>query len=116
MPGKKIDKADAAKILSDVNPENAFQFYIDEGQFTGQSANNLSQLCELIKSVDVKSVEFHLHRGDFEKWVRFIGDNILSMQLAKNRNTLLEGEQLREKIVEIISRRIEKLKSLELSP
>jgi hypothetical protein len=116
MVGIKIGKAEATKILSDVKPENAFIFNINEETSTGQSALNLSQLCEILKIVDLSSIDFHLHRGDLENWIKFLGDNILVMQIAKIRNMPFDGEQTRGKIVEVINKRIEKLKALELSP
>lgn len=93
----KIDKARAIQILSEVKPENAFFFNLGKGVFTGNSAWNLSQLFEIIKTVELKSVEFHLKRGDFEKWIGDLGDNILAMRLAKVREAPLEGELVRER-------------------
>jgi hypothetical protein len=107
-----IDKARATQILSEVKPENAFLFYLSEGVSTGNSAQNLSQLFEIIKTVEIKSVEFHLKRGDFEKWIGDLGDNILVMRLAKVREAPLEGEVVRERVVNIIGKRINYLKSL----
>ena len=112
----KIDKARATQILSEVKPENAFLFYLSDGVSTGNSAQNLSQLFEMIKTVEIKSIEFHLQRGDFEKWIRYLGDNILAMQIAKVRKMPLEGEKVREKVVDVIGKRIIKLKFLESSP
>jgi len=116
MVGIKIGKVEAAKILSDVKQENAFLFFLDEGQFTGKSAMNLSQLCEELKTVDLKSIDFHLHRKDFENWANYLGDNILTLQIAKIRKMPFDGEGIRGRIVEVISKRIEKLKVLESSP
>ena len=114
--GKKNGKTEAVKILSDVKPENAFLFSIGEGSFTEKSAQNLNNLCEELKTIDLKSIEFHLHRGDFENWIKYLGDDILALQMAQIRNMPFNGEQTREKIVEVISKRIEKLKALESSP
>jgi hypothetical protein len=112
----ETDSARATQILSEVKPENAFIFNLSEGEFTGKIAQNLSQLFEIIKTVELRSVEFHLKRGDFEKWIGDLGDNILAMWLAKVREAHLEGEVLRERVVNAIGKRINKLKSLEASP
>ena len=116
MVGIKIGKAEAAKILLNVKPENAFLFSLGEGAFTGKSALNLSQLCEVLKTVDLKSIDFHLHRRDFENWIKYLGDNILALQMAKISKMPFDGEEIRRKIVEVTSKRIEKLKALEASP
>jgi hypothetical protein len=63
----KIDKTRATQILSEVKPENTFFFNLSEGVFTGKVAQNLSHLFEIIKTVELKFVESHLRRGDFEK-------------------------------------------------
>jgi len=109
------EKAKAIPRLSEVKPENAFHFCLDVGSYTGKSASSLVQFGEILKSIDIKSIEFHLQRGDFEKWIRFLGDNALALQLARIRKRPLEGEKLREKICDAVRKRIEKLKS-ELPP
>jgi hypothetical protein len=111
----KIDSARAAQILSEVKPENAFFFNLSEGVFTGSGALNLSQLLEIIKIVELKSVEFHLRRGDFENWIGYLGDNVLAVRLAKVREAPLEGEPARERVANVIGKRIIYLKSLEAS-
>lgn len=115
MVAIKIGKAEATKILLDVKPENAFVFSLGEGAFTGQSALNLSQLGEMLKTIDLKSIEFHLQRKDFENWIKYLGDNILVLQVAKIRKMPFDGE-IRGKLVEVIGKRIAKLKALESSP
>jgi hypothetical protein len=102
-------------ILSEVKPENAFHFFSEVGIYTGISALSLPQFSEILKTVDVKSIEFHLQRGDFEKWIRFLGENILALQLARIRKKAPQGEILREKICDVVSKRVEKLRS-ELPP
>ncbi len=109
--GKKEKREEAAKILSDVNPENAFVFSLGEGSFTGKTASNLSTFCEALETVDLKSVQFHLYRKDFENWVRFLGDDALALQMAKIRATPFDGEQTRVRVVKAISERIAQLRS-----
>jgi hypothetical protein len=115
MSESVTEKAKSIQALSEVKPENAFHFYSDIGSYTGKSASSLVQFGEILKSIDIKSIEFHLQRGDFEKWIRFLGDNALALQLARIRKRPLEGEKLREKICDAVSKRIAKLKS-ELPP
>ncbi len=37
--------------------------------YTGVSASSLKEFMEKIMEVNVKSLEFHQGRGDFEKWI-----------------------------------------------
>jgi hypothetical protein len=111
MSENVTEKAKDIPILSEVKPENAFHFYSEVGSYTGKSASGLNQFGEILKTIDIRSIEFHLQRGDFEKWVRFLGDNILALQLARIRKKAPEGEKLREKICDVVSKRINKLSS-----
>jgi hypothetical protein len=111
VTGKKNEKAEAMKTLSNVNPENAFLFSTSEGSYTGKSAQNLYNLCDVLKTIDLRSVEFHLRRGDFENWIKYLGDDTLALQLTEIRNMPFDGERTRVRIVEAISKRIEKLKT-----
>ena len=101
--------------LAEVKPENAFHFFTEVGSYTGISASSLPQFSEILKTVDLQSIEFHLQRGDFEKWLRFLGDDILALQLARIRKKAPQGEKWRGKICDIVGKRVEKLKT-ELPP
>jgi hypothetical protein len=57
------------KALKSVPREKAFYFFTSIGNYTGESASSLKEFMEKINEVNVKSLEFHLYRGDFEKWI-----------------------------------------------
>jgi hypothetical protein len=109
VPFRNGKKAEAAKILADVSQENAFAFSISEGSFTGARARNLIGLYTELKTVDIRSVEFHLYRMDFENWVQYLGDLPLAQQIAKIRAIPFEGERTRNRIVEAVGKRISQL-------
>ena len=54
------------KAFSPVSTGMEFYFYIALGQPTSFSARSLIDFYEVVKQVDVSSLEFHLYRGDFE--------------------------------------------------
>jgi hypothetical protein len=54
-------------ILSDVFSENAFYFYVDVGIYADRCAVNLADFYDILVDVDIRSIEFHMSRGDFEK-------------------------------------------------
>ena len=62
--GKEILKA-----ITPVPKDSAFHFYTGIGQPTGFSAESLKDFYEMVKSIAVESLEFHLYREDFEKWI-----------------------------------------------
>jgi len=72
----------------------------------GKRASNLYQFRDVLKTVDIRSIEFHLYREDFEKWLRFIGVNPLASDLERIRKDGLRGELLREKICDAVDKRL----------
>ena len=62
-------KENISKILKTLPREKAFYFFTSIGNYTGESAASLKEFMEKINQVNVKSLEFHLYRGDFEKWI-----------------------------------------------
>jgi len=97
-------------VLSDVSADKAFYFNTDVGVYTGRCASNLASFCEILKDIEVRSIEFHMQRGDFEKWIRFLGDGALSREVAKLREGGLKGEALRAELVAAVSKRLEGLR------
>lgn len=110
----KTDKELAEKILCPVTMENAFHFYNGIDQPLGVSANSLQDFLEKIQTVDVQSVEFHLNSKDFECWINSsLCDVELSKKVALLRAANLSGEDLRNKLYQIVKSRYEELANLE---
>lgn len=114
----------AALVLSRVTSEEAFYFYSDVGNPVRLStepgepivkASSLEEFAERIESIDIKSLEFHLRRGDFEKWTYMLGDVKLTMSLMKFRNENPLGEKLRTELETILHDRLRELKSVKRS-
>ncbi len=82
------------------------------GQYLQVFANSLDDFCGKIKTVDVKSVEFHLPRRDFELWFQGLGDLELAEKIGQIRRMSLSGESLRKKVYETVRSRCEELKRL----
>lgn len=108
----KLDRDLAGKILSEVPPEKAFYFYVEVGKPLMVSSNSLTDFCEKIQSVDVKSIEFHTSRGDFESWIYFLGDIELAKRLRLIKEMSLTGEELRRQIHETVKARCEELQRI----
>jgi hypothetical protein len=109
----KILKNVASNILRSVPPQNAFYFYRAIGAPTGAAARNLPDFLGIINTIDLASLQFHLGRGDFENWVKMLGDNTLAKQLADLKEKKLRGEDLRLQVVDIVKARLD---SLQKSP
>jgi len=87
------------KALKTVPREKAFYFFTSIGNYTGESASSLTEFMEKINTVNVKSLEFHFYRGDFERWIsEVLQDEELSEELRKMRGLNLAGESLRSSL------------------
>jgi len=74
------------KILRKVLREKAFYFFSSIGNYIGESAASLEEFVGKIREVNPKSIEFHLYRGDFEKWVdEVLGDVRLAEKIMQDQ-------------------------------
>jgi len=104
--------ASASKILRKVLREEAFYFFSSIGNYIGESAASLEEFSEKIKEVNTKSLEFHLYRGDFEKWVdEVLGDAGLAERIKELRNRKLVGDHLQDQLHLTVSRRCSELRT-----
>ena len=108
----RADRAQAAKILSPLTAEKSFHFYTGLNKHLGIHANGLADFCDKIQKIDVKSIEFHVPRHDFENWFKSLGDEELAKRMSVIRGMNLSGEDLRKKIYETAKHRDQQLRSL----
>ncbi|MEM3697751.1 MAG: DUF5752 family protein [Candidatus Bathyarchaeia archaeon] len=91
--------------------EKAFYFFSSIGNYTGESAASIEDFLNKIERIDVKSIEFHFYRGDFEKWLaETIGDKELAEKIGKLKSQNLTGESLRYQLHKIVSKKLEALR------
>ena len=110
--GKKpvLDKATISQILRTVPRHEGFQFFRGLGDSTEKVATSLADFLEKMRVVDIRSVNFHFKRQDFEKWIRnVIGDAELSRRISRTRRED-HGETLRTELIQIMKARVEELK------
>jgi len=100
------------KILRKVLRKKAFYFFSSIGNYIGESAASLEEFVGKIREVNPKSLEFHLYRGDFEKWVdEVLGDIGLAEKIKELRNQKLIGENLQDQLYQAILKRYNELKT-----
>jgi len=107
-----LNKDLALNILKSVSLENAFQFYFALDQNTGIHANSLKDFGDKIQTIDLKSIEFHVPRKDFELWINSLGDTELAKRLELIRMKKLTGKNLRTEIHQSVSSRLAELTKL----
>jgi hypothetical protein len=105
----KILKNVASNILRSVPPQNAFYFYRAIGTPTGAAARNLPDFLGILNSIDLTSLQFHLGRGDFENWLKMLGDDTLAKQIAALKDRKMRGEDLRMQLVDTVKARLDSL-------
>jgi mannose-1-phosphate guanylyltransferase/phosphomannomutase len=83
--------------------DKPFYFYTDIGRYTGILATSISGLIESFAKVEVQSLEFHLYRRDFERWIRdVIQTPELAEKIADLRKEGLKGEVLRQRLIKAV--------------
>ena len=100
-----------ARRLRTLSRENAFYFFTSVGNYTGHKAMSLEEFVHKIRQIQTASLEFHLYRGDFEKWANeVLEDNILTERIRAVK--LLEpiGNALRDQLDFTVTKRLEELK------
>ncbi len=108
----KVNKKMASKILKTVPYNNAFYFFTDIGQHSGELATSLPDFCQKIEKIGTKSVDFHFKRRDFENWIKkTIGDVDLAKEISMIKKSI-QGEELRDKTYQTVQRRLTELKKL----
>lgn len=100
----------SSKTLKTLPREKAFYFFTSIGNYTGESAASLKEFMEKINAVNVKSLEFHLSRGDFEKWItEILEDKGLAEDIAKLQKASLTGDLLRSQLRALVSKRYQQI-------
>jgi len=98
------------KSLRTLPREKAFYFFTSIGNYTGESASSLKEFMEKINHVNIKSLEFHLYRGDFEKWINeVVEDKKLAEDISKLQKANPLGDQLRNQLHMVVSKRYQQL-------
>jgi len=105
----EIDREKAGAILAYLPLEKSFHFYVDIGKPLNIHAASLQDFCDKILKIDIGSVEFHVNRGDFEAWFMDLGDIELARKTLLIREQKIFGEELRQKIYQIVKSRCEEL-------
>lgn len=87
-----------------IKPMGEFNFYEDFDKPINQTAHNLQEFLEKLKTIPIASIEFHQKRGDFSNWIR---DTLQDAQLAGAIEKVVEaGESLRMRLIETVTERI----------
>jgi hypothetical protein len=98
------------EILRTAPYEKGFHFYTAPGNFTGETATSLDTFEKKLQIIPADSVNFHLQRGDFQKWIEdTLGDDELAKRVSLAK-LALPVEDLRKELLAIMQTRITELR------
>jgi alpha-amylase len=87
-----------------------FNTALGKENFTGTMVWSLKGFANAVKTISLKSLEFHNRRGDLEMWAEnSLKDANLATQLKQIRDAKLKGEPLRNSIAELARKRFNEL-------
>lgn len=90
-----------------------FYFREGDGRYVGKAAASLWEFREALAQVPLASLRYHLERGDFERWLReVLHDEQLANRIHALEQGNLEGEGLRQALLEVVVSRYEELEAL----
>ncbi|TFH13028.1 hypothetical protein E4H04_12710 [Candidatus Bathyarchaeota archaeon] len=108
----QLDKATVSKILRTIPKSDGLELYKAPGDSTGKTATSLSDLYEKIKLVDIRAVNHHFKKREFEKWIRNnLGDEELARRFSRIDREA-HGEKLRAQMMTLVKTRLDELKTL----
>jgi hypothetical protein len=82
------------------------------GNYTGHRAMSLEEFAEKIREIETTSLEFHLYRGDFEKWTNeVLEDPELTQRIGAVKLLEPTGNALRDQLDFAVTKRLEELKN-----
>jgi hypothetical protein len=90
-----VTKETAKTVLAYAPHDKAFNFYIEVDKPLNIHAHSLQDFTNKLSKVDIKSLEFHMGRGDFDAWFTSLGDQELAKKTAVLKEKKVTGEQLR---------------------
>jgi alpha-amylase len=90
--------------------DDPFLFSTGLDQFTEDAAWSLKGLIKALEKADVKSIEYHMRRGDLSNWARSsLHDETFANRLVELEERGQEGEELREAVLIAADSRLEEL-------
>jgi hypothetical protein len=90
--------------------EKGFHFCTATGNYTGETAMSLHDFEMKIQVVLAGSINFHVQRRDFQKWIKdMMGDTELAKRISLIEPTR-PAEDLRKELLTIVQTRITALK------
>ncbi|MFP3985532.1 MAG: DUF5752 family protein [Candidatus Bathyarchaeia archaeon] len=104
----------AAKwILRRLPADKGFTFFYEFARPTSVATYDLFEFVKAISKVPVQSIQYHVERGDFGRWLsQVLGDKKLAEKTVFIAKEKLKGEKLRKRLVAVVEARLKELEAL----
>ncbi|MCL2642566.1 MAG: hypothetical protein FWD52_03515 [Candidatus Bathyarchaeota archaeon] len=102
-------KETARTIMSYTPHDKSFNFYVDTDKPLHMHAHSLQDFANKLARVDLKAIEFHMNKDDFEAWFRCLGDQELTKKTTILKEKKIMGEQLRLLLHDAVEQRCQEL-------
>ena len=90
-----------------------FYFHTPDGRYLERAAANLWEFREALAELPISSITHHLERNDFDRWlIEVLHDAELAQRIRKIAGRGLDGETLRQALLEVVVGRYEELDAL----
>jgi hydroxymethylpyrimidine pyrophosphatase-like HAD family hydrolase/CheY-like chemotaxis protein len=90
-----------------------FYFHDSMDHYLGRSAANMWDFCQSLRELPNTSMQYHLLRGDFERWFEdVLNDKELARRIHKINNRGLPEIELRRALLEAVESRYHELETL----
>ena len=105
--GRTSSGSEAAGTSRTASQDHTFYFYKGLGQPLHTTAGNLAEFVEVMQGLDLDSIQFHLERGDFERWFKMLGEESLANQAGGLRGKDISSQELRTELSLMVGSRID---------
>lgn len=96
----------AIKAFSPVPDGKSFSFYTRIGYPTVYSAQSLADFYNIAQQIGAESLEFHLNREDFERWVAdVLEDSELAEKIGEIRKSKPKADEIRKELLKLIDQK-----------
>jgi alpha-amylase len=103
----------AQRTLRQLPAEKGFTFFTEFARPTKTTVYSIREFQTALNTVDNRSIEFHMERGDFARWIRqVIDDEKLANQIANLTDKKTDDKNLRKTLVSMVKNRIDELEQI----
>ena len=99
----KARAAGERRATIELPPEKAFYFYRNLDEPLGVAASSIADFQKKLANVEPSSVKFHVERGDFQNWLRSLGEIDSAEKIDGLKGKGIPPEKMRERVTALVT-------------